>query len=222
MRIVAEVKQDLPVWAERNVDLWAGAVTQGVAETAKAVQANWRAQIVSAGLGKRLSGTIRQEVYPKGQPSPNAAALIWSKAPEIIGANERGALIKSSKGLFLAVPLPGAGTGVSAGGRGGKRVTPAGWERRTGIKLRFVFRANKPSFLVADDARVSAKSGIAKRRGGKRRKDGILSGAQTVPIFILVPQVRLKKRLDLQGAARDGALALPGRIRAAAVARGAK
>lgn len=202
--MIAEVEQNLPEWAKRNIDLWARAVTQGVAETAKAVQTNWRAQVGSV-LGKRLAGTIRQQVYPKGQPSPNAAALVWSKAPEIVGAHERGALIKSQDGFYLAIPTPAAGRGSR-----GARLTPGEWEARRGIRLRFVYRPNGPSLLVADGARVNARGlGVASRSKTGR-------GAATVPIFILVPQVRLKKRLDLQSAGREAGLSLPSRIRAAA------
>lgn len=208
MRLVATVDQKLPAWAEEHIDVWARAVTQGVAETAKAVQTNWRAQ-VGAVLGKRLAGSIRQQVFPKGQPSPNAAALVWSKAPEIVGAHERGALIRSQNGFYLAIPTEAAGRG----GRG-VRLTPGEWEARRGIRLRFVYRQNGPSLLVADGARVNARGlGVASRSKTGR-------GVATVPIFILVPQVRLKKRLDLQAAAREGAMSLPARIRAAAAARG--
>jgi hypothetical protein len=205
MRIIAEIDQKLPAWAERHIDVWARAVTQGVAESAKVVQANWRTQISGAGLGKRLAGTVRQQVFPKGQPSPNAAALVWSKAPEIIGAHERGAVIVSQNGFFLAIPTEAAGRGTR-----GARLTPGEWESRRGVRLRFVYRRNGPSLLVADGARINARGlGVASRSKTGR-------GVATVPIFILVPQVRLKKRLDLQGAAREGAMGLPARIRAAA------
>ncbi|MFN7224467.1 MAG: DUF6441 family protein [Paracoccaceae bacterium] len=204
MRIIAEIDQHLPEWAERRIDVWARAVTQGVAETAKAVQTSWRVQVGSV-LGKRLAGTIRQQVFPKGQPSPNAAALVWSKAPEIVGAHERGALIRSQNGFFLAIPTEAAGRGTR-----GARLTPGEWEARRGIKLRFVYRAKGLSLLVADGARVNVRGfGVASRSKTGR-------GVATVPIFVLLPQVRLKKRLDLQGAAREGALSLPARIRAAA------
>lgn len=210
MRFIAEIDHKLPVWAEENIDTWARAVTQGVAETARAVQTNWRAQIGSV-LGRRLAGTIRQQVYPKGMPSPNAAALVWSKAPEIVGAHERGALIRSQNGFYLAIPTEAAGRGAR-----GARLTPGQWEARRGVRLRFVYRGNQPSLLVADGARLNARGlGVASRSRTGR-------GVATVPIFVLVPQVRLKKRLDLKAAARDGALGLPARIRAAAIARGAK
>jgi len=209
MRIVAEVTQNLPRWAEDQVDIWSRAVTQGVAEAAKLVQADFRSQIDAAGLGRKLAGTIRTQTYPRGGVSPNAAALVWSKAPEIVGAHERGALIRSQNGFFLAIPTPAAGRGSR-----GSRMTPGEWEARRGIRLRLVYRENAPSLLVADGARVNARGlGVASRSKTGR-------GVATVPIFILLPQVRLRKRIDLQRSAREGALALPGRIRAAAARLG--
>lgn len=40
----------------------------------------------------------------------------------------------------------------------------------------------------------------------------MLTGAQTVPIFILVPQVKLRKRLDLDRAANAAQARLPAMI----------
>ena len=79
------------------------------------------------------------------------------------------------------------------------------------MRLRFVYRRRGPSLLVADDARVSAR-GLAAAKRGRRRRDGILTGASTVPIFLLVPQVKLRKRLDLERAARAAEARLPGLI----------
>jgi hypothetical protein len=82
------------------------------------------------------------------------------------------------------------------------------------MRLRFVFRRGRPSLLVADDARIDAR-GLAAVKRGRRRQDGMLTGAATVVIFILVPQVRLRKRLDLDRDAAAAASALPGAILAA-------
>lgn len=209
MKIIVQVENDLPVDMKRHVDIGARAVSAGVSVAATQIQTAWRAQITGAGLGNKLAKSIRADVYPKGRPSPNAAALVYSKAPKLISAHDTGPLIRSQSGFWLAIPLPAAGKGAR-----GAKITPGQWEKRTGRQLRFVYRQGKSSLLVADDARLS-KSGIAAAKNGKRRKDGILSGARTVPIFVMVPQVKLRKRLDLETAARAGGLGLPARIRAA-------
>ena len=79
------------------------------------------------------------------------------------------------------------------------------------MRLRFIYRRNGPSLLVADDARLNSR-GLAASKGGRRRRDGTLTGAQTVPVFLLVPQVKLAKRLDLGKAATTWQNRLPGLI----------
>ena len=207
MKFVVTVQNDLPQFMKRHVDVGARAVTEGVKGSTAQLKAGWRVQVAQAGLGQKLARTIRSEVYPKGQPSPNAAGLIWSKAPKLIDAHNTGPLIRSNDGFWLAIPLQAAGKGK----RGGK-ITPGEWEAKTGVKLRFVYHGGRKALLVADDARTN-KRGMAMRKGGKRRKDGVLMGAQTVPVFLLLPQVKLTKRLDLEAVARGAALDLPARIR---------
>ena len=48
-------------------------------------------------------------------------------------------------GFWLAIPLPAAGKSL----RGG-RITPGEWERRRGLRLRFVYRRMGPSLLVGE------------------------------------------------------------------------
>ncbi|WP_109464403.1 DUF6441 family protein [Albibacillus kandeliae] len=188
------------------------AVRGAMAEVEDELKTAWRKDITAAGLGKKLAYTVRGATYPARGGSFDAAASIWSKAPAIIAAHEEGTLIVSSSGRWLAIPLPSAGKVRS--GRGGKRPSPKEWEQKTGVRLRFVARPGKPPLLVADDARLD-KRGRAGRKGGRRRKsDGILSGAQTVPIFVLMPQVKLKKRTSLTKLAERVAETIPGRIAA--------
>ena len=99
----------------------------------------------------------------------------------------------------------GGGSARYGRGRTGERITPAEWERRTGMRLRFVYRRFGPSLLVAE-SRIDSRG----RAKASRSKTG--RGVATAPIFLLVPQVRLPKRLDL---ARDAAAAhtvVPGLI----------
>ena len=184
------------------------AVTRAMNRAAREIKEDWRGQVTGAGLGRKLGNTVRSASYPKGDVSMNAAALVWTKAPKIVAAHNEGALIQSREGFWLAIPLPAAGRA-----RGGRKTTPLDFERRTGLRLRFVYRPGGTGLLVADDARTTKKAGLARRNGGKRRKkDGILTGAQTVPVFVLVPQARLKKKLDLQAGANRIAAQVPGWI----------
>lgn len=171
------------------------AATRGIAQAAQGIQQDWRRQVESAGLGSRLARTIRNQVYPRGRPSSSAAALVWTRAPVLIDAFDKGAMISARGGLYLAIPTEAAGQH----GVGRQRVTPAGWEQRTGMRLRLVHRDHLPSLLVADDARLTSR-GLAAMNRRRVRRDGTRMGSVTVPIFILVRQVSLRKRLDL---ARD-------------------
>jgi Family of unknown function (DUF6441) len=60
--------------------------------------------------------------------------------------------------------------------------------------LRFIYRPNDPSLLVVEKARINTR-GLAV---ASRSKTG--RGQVSAAIFLLVPQVKLRKRLDL---ARD-------------------
>jgi hypothetical protein len=147
-----------------------------------------------------LARSIRSEQYPKGKPSLNAAALVWSNAPVIVSAHDTGPLIRSKSGLWLAIPTAAAGKST----RGG-RITPAEWERRRGTPLRFIYRSRGPSLLVAEGRLNSRGLGVASRAKSGR-------GLASVPIFLLVRQVKLTKRLDLTKAAGAALQRIPGAI----------
>jgi hypothetical protein len=88
---------------------------------------------------------------------------------------------------------------------GSALTTPGEWERRTGLPLRFVYRRRDPSLLVAD-GRLKTKGQAVVSRSKTGR------GLTTVPIFLLVPQVRLRSRLDLARDAERAIDGVPGRI----------
>ena len=118
----------------------------------------------------------------------------------ILGAHDAGPLIRSRNGFWLAIPTEAAGKSS----RGG-RITPGEWERRSGLRLRFVYRPAGPSLLVAE-GRLNARG----RAVASRSRTG--RGVTTVPIFLLVPQVQMRKRLDLARDAARAQDALPGAI----------
>lgn len=207
MKITVSTEPSISSLMQREYQVGEAAVTRAMRGAASRLKQDWRGQVTSAGLGRRLGNTVRGQAYPSGTNSIDAAALVWTKAPKIIAAHEEGALITSKDGFWLAIPLEAAGRG-----RQGKRLTPGEWEQRNGTRLRFVYRPGRTALLVADDARVS-KGGLARRKRGRRRKsDNILTGAQTVPVFVLVPQVKLRKRLNLYDGAERVASGLPGAI----------
>ena len=193
MKLKLGIDPDLAAMMQAEVLAGERAVTAAMRQAGSDLKADWRGQITSAGLGQRLARSIRNKTYPERGESLDAAAFIWSKAPKIIHAHDKGVLIRSKAGFWLAIPLPAAGKG-----RGGARLTPGEWEKRRGMRLRFVYRRRGPSMLVADGRLNSRGLGVASRSKTGR-------GRATVPIFLLVPQVKLPKRLDLD---RDAERAL--------------
>ena len=101
---------------------------------------------------------------------------------------------------MLAIPTESAGKSL----RGG-RITPGEWERRTGFRLHCVYRRGGPSLLVTE-GRLNTKG----RAVASWSKTG--RGLVTAPIFLLVPQVKLPKRLDLARDAERAHDAVPGLI----------
>ena len=200
MKLKLAIDPDIVALMAAEIGAGEKAVSAGMREAGASVKTAWRGQITGAGLGARLGNSIRLATYPKGGESLNAAALVWSKAPVIVGAHDTGPLIRSKSGLWLAIPTPAAGKST----RGG-RITPGEWERRTGLRLRFIYRRRGPSLLVAE-GRLNSKG----RAVASRSKIG--RGVATVPIFLLVPQVKLRKRLDLARDAERVLDAVPGLI----------
>ena len=207
MKIGASIDGDLNAIATEILQEAEAAVTRGVFAAGRGLRDDWRGQVRASGLGSRLANTVRQADFPRSGISLRAASLVWTKAPDILHAFDGGVLIRGKNGLWLAIPLPAAGVT----GLGRQRITPWRWEQRTGMRLRFVYRRNGPSLLVADDARLNSR-GLAAAKGGRRRRDGVLTGAQTVPVFLLLRQVKMPKKLDLDRLAREATARLPGAI----------
>jgi len=189
MKLKLDFDPDLVGMFQAEIKAGEHAVTAAMKEAGSELKQAWREQITHAGLGHRLPRTIRNRTYPKGKDSIDAAAFVWSNAPEILNAHDRGVLIRSKSGFYLAIPTEAAGKG-----RGGARLTPGEWEQRRGMRLRFIYRRGAPSLLVAEKARINTR-GTAVASRSKTGREQV-----SAPIFILMPQVKLRKRLDL---ARD-------------------
>ncbi|MCG6560843.1 DUF6441 family protein [Ruegeria sp. 1NDH52C] len=200
MKLKLDIDPDIVTMMAAEVKAGERAVTSAMREAGTGLKTAWRGQIAQAGLGGRLANSIRSQTFPKAGESLNAAALVWSKAPVIVSAHDTGPLIRSKDGFWLAIPLPAAGKSL----RGG-RITPGEWEQRRGLRLRFVYRRRGPSLLVAEGRLNSRGLGVASRSKTGR-------GRATVPIFLLVPQVRLPKRLDLGRDAERALDSVPGLI----------
>lgn len=200
MRPVVQVQGDVPGFLAAQTQAIEDVTTAAVDAVTREVKDSWRAQVRGA-LGGRLAGAVRGVVYPNNTTSLNAAGLVYTNAPKIIAAHERGATIRSRHGRFLAIPTPAAGKGA---------VTPGEWQFRNGRKLTFVPTGGGRAVLVAEGVRVGARGAARVMRRVTRSR-----ATTAVPIFVLVPVVKLPKRLDLLGSGKAIGGTLSGRLRAA-------
>ncbi|HEX7051383.1 MAG TPA: DUF6441 family protein [Longimicrobiales bacterium] len=195
-------------WVARNREIAERAVTAGVTAATRGALTDIRRHMTAKGLGTRFPNALRMRIYPSDEPSLGAAGSIFPngrRADEIFEAFRQGVTItprEGSSASFLAIPTPEAGRGPR-----GKRITPALWEQQHGERLRFIYRRGAPSLLVAERrARRGRRGGFGPVRPGTR------TGRTTVVMFILLPRVKLPKRLDPDPIARKWRDQIPGLI----------
>jgi Family of unknown function (DUF6441) len=112
----------------RNIE---PAVMTGTRDADRGLKTDLRRQVTSAGLGQRLANSWRDKHYPNQQL--DAASLVYTKAPQIIRAFDEGAVIRSTRGRFLAIPTGNA----PRRGIDGKRISPSTFpEHRFGPSVR--------------------------------------------------------------------------------------
>lgn len=196
----------------------ARSVTAGMRAVTDGLKEDLRADVREAGLGQRLANTWRGQTFPKAGASAEAAAYVSSNAPKLIDAFDRGAVITARNRRYLAIPTPDAGVRHLSKRRGkgssDNGLTPAAWERETGVKLRFV--PSRTGGVLVADAFYRRQAARFQRRKSFRpiRESGPDQGRSFVVIFVLVRQAKLRKRLDIAATARRWADRVPGTIAA--------
>ena len=202
LKIELAVEGNLRREMDAELDAIAKGLTGAVKEAGALVQQRLRDQVTGSGLGPRLAKTVRLQVYPRGQLSLEPAAFIYTKAPKILNAFAGGVTIKSKDGFFLAIPTDNA----PKKGVGGKRINPTNWPEHRFGRLRFVYRARGPSLLVADELRASYARKTGQFRGFRQASVRAREKGQTATavMFVLVPQVRLSRRLNPKAAGEAG------------------
>ena len=88
MKLRLDIDPDIVAMMAAEVAAGERAVTAAMREAGTGLKSAWRTQITGAGLGTRLANSIRLASFPKSGESLNAAALVWSNAPVIVGAHE--------------------------------------------------------------------------------------------------------------------------------------
>jgi len=203
MRFEEAIQGDLERHMKAEVKVAGSAVVAGTRRATDGLKHEMRTQVTGAGLGRRLANSWRGRVYENKKL--DAAGRVWTKAPMIMRAFDEGVTIKSKNGLWLAIPTPAA----PRRGMGGQRISPSTFPEHRFGRLRFVYRGGrKPSLLVVDGLRArGGKRGGFSKAGKRAQATG--RGLTTVVMFIMVPQVRLRKRLDFTGAGRHWQQRLP-------------
>lgn len=167
----------------------AAAATAAAREAGDELKAEARADIAAGGMSKRWQNAYRVNVYPKGgQSSIDAAAFGFHKIP-YAAAFEEGASIVGRPRLWL--PLSGTPKKI-----GRQKLTPELYRQKVG-PLQYVARPGKAPLLMA---RQAAKS--RSRRGGvslsSLRRGAAGSGpTRSVPLFVGVDRVQLRKRFHI-------------------------
>lgn len=139
----------------------------------------------------------KSEVFPRaGRPSYNPVGTLFVNG----GSRSRGMMAywtkpgenRAKDGFWLAIPLPAAGQQTR-----GRMLTPGEWERRTGMRLQFVYRPGKSyALLVAEGTAASNNSGALRKLTARRAAQG--RSSETVPIFVLIPVQRFANRVSLE------------------------
>lgn len=210
MKVIAKIAKSIAKDMEKEFVAITGAIQAGTKEAAEGLKTDLRQQVTSAGMGTKLANAWRSKVYDnKGY---NPAGLVYTRAPKIIEAFDKGVLIKpKAGGVWLAIPT------VAAPKRGtdGKRLTPLNFPEAKLGKLEFVYRDKGPSFLVVHNVRASYSRKTGQLRGFRKASETALrtgKGLSSAIMFILIRQVKLEKRLDVATAAKIWGERLPNMI----------
>jgi Family of unknown function (DUF6441) len=209
MKLAAMIARSLQSDMQRELRDIERAVATGTRDAGRGLRAELRRQVTSAGLGQRLASSWRDRHYPNQRL--DAASLVYTKAPQIVRAFDEGAVVRSKRGRFLAIPTENA----PRKGTDGKRISPSTFPEHRFGPLRLVPRPSGPSLLVVDGLRASFSRKSGELRGFRRATDRARRSGQgltTVVMFLLVPQVKLRKRLDVARAAERWSGQLPALI----------
>jgi hypothetical protein len=209
MKLVAALARSLQADMQAELRDIERAVAVGTRDAGRGLKTELRRQVSSAGLGQRLANSWRDTHYPNRKL--DAASLVYTQAPQIIRAFDEGAVIRSRRGRSLAVPTENA----PRKGTDGRRISASTFPEHRFGPLRFVPRQGGPSLLVVDGLRASFSRQTGELRGFRRATDRARRSGQgltTVVMFLLVPQVKLRKRLDVARAAERWSGQLPALI----------
>ena len=195
------------------------AVTSAVSRVGEALKNQLRSELKAAGVkdrpgrakGQSLVNSWRSTSYPRGgRVSINAATLVSSGAPAIIEWLSAGPTIRAASGGYLVIPLPEAVKrnldrrflNRGAGFRLAKTADLGGALEQFG-RLHRIPRKDGSIVLAVEKSTYRASGYRA--RGNK---------GDLVPLFLLVRQVKGRKRINPDATAEKFAALVPDAINA--------
>lgn len=182
-------------------------ITLATADATMGLKEDLREQVVSAGLGTRLSKTWRAKAYPERGHSLAPAGFVWSKSPRIVIAFNNGGSIGPRRAKFLAIPTKNV---PAARGRGRQQRNMSPEEVEAHFNQDLTMLPGKNGAILGFVRVVAARS---RRRPGYRQatKRRLTQGRaeKMVHMFTFVRRVKMPKLLDLQAAADRWAGKIP-------------
>lgn len=211
MRPRIAISGDIAAGLQADLEAGAAAVSGAIAIAARGLEQDLEHVTEGAGLGP-LSRAWTSQVYPRGRASLGAAGLVYVKGKaRTIGAIEAhatGAIIRAAGGRFLAIPTDAVPR--RRGGRGGADwMSPAEVETAFNADLHLI--KTKTGKLLLVMKAIAAKNRRGFRAATRRR---VAQGRETtlVPMFVLIPQARLRKRFDINASVQRWVAQIPGLI----------
>ena len=186
------LRGDLEATLARASHAMTRAEREAVTEVTNATRDELRQDLVRAGLG-RIERTWRAQVYANANGT--TAGWIYSRAEYIVDAFERGATIRSRTGGLIAIPIPGSPAASMRNPRGGGTRVDAARRRFGELKLIPGIPGRRPPMLVAESVSINMRGTARSRR--RLKSGGFGKGAATVPLFWLVREARLSRRLNV-------------------------
>jgi hypothetical protein len=195
-----------------DLDELALATTGGVGAATTGLKTDLRKAIADGGLGGRLANAVQSATYPKGgKPSLNAAGFVYVKGRRVkdyLDAYAEGAVITAKNGSkYLAIPTDNAKGLIGGSGRSAA-VSAGGWRYRTGVPTTVIPTGDPaaPFVIVANLRRGRGKRGGYRAPTASALKRG---DTERVVLFVLVPLVRVPKRISTEGLAQRWADRVP-------------
>jgi hypothetical protein len=223
MQIRGTIDGDVKSILSRYSGELAVAMRQAMENASNTVLADAKGRTKAAGLGG-LAKAWGKQTYPPGRrPSINPAGLIYAKSKVLFPVFTQGATILPKKGRFLAIPtreaeaMGLAQTNVRRDGKGAGAIP----RRLSMVQKAFkslgaanisILPSKRGRFLLV--YRVPQGRGLGRSfRGRGGRAVGYRRGTD-VPLFILVPQVRIGRKLDLSSMSATASATLTAAVRA--------